>query len=268
MCGIITLTTDFGLKDEYTGAVKGVILSISPNVKIVDITHQIPKYNIRKGAIVLRSIIPYYPPGSIHLGIVDPGVGSERNIIIIKTRSGKYLVGPDNGLLYPAALREGFSKIIKFTNLEYALRNVADTFHGRDIMAPIAGYLAKNIGIEEFGCETEEVTPLKLEYYKFLEDSVEGSVIDVDDFGNIITSIPADILLEKLNKRFKLITLLIKGVKFNAKIGRIFADVGEGEILVLPGSKGFIEIAVNKGDAAKHLRVKIGDIFQILYKSG
>ncbi len=266
MSRIVTLTTDFGLADEYTGAVKGVILSIAPDVKIVDITHQIPKYNIRKGALVLRSIIPYFPPGSIHLGIVDPGVGSERSILIIKTRSGKYLVGPDNGLLYPAAMREGVSKIIKFTNLEYSLKRFSDTFHGRDIMAPIVGYLAKNISLEEFGCETENIVQLKLEYYKLLENGVEGHVIDVDDFGNIITSIPAEILFENLNKTPEFLTLLTREGRFEAKMGRIFADTCEGGLVILPGSKGFIEIAVNKGDAAKNLRLKSGDVFQIFYK--
>ncbi|WEU39764.1 MAG: SAM-dependent chlorinase/fluorinase [Candidatus Odinarchaeum yellowstonii] len=265
---IITLTTDFGLTDEYIGAVKGVILSINPDVKIVDITHQIPKYNIRKGALVLRSVIPYYPPSSIHIGIVDPGVGSERNIIIVKTRSEKYLVGPDNGLLYPTALREGVLKIVKFTNLKYSLRRVSDTFHGRDIMAPIAAYLTKNVSLEDFGCEIKGIIPLELEYYKLLERGVEGKVIDVDDFGNIITSLPVSILFESLNKRVEYFTLLIRGAKFNVKVGRIFADTSEGGLIALPGSKGFIEIAVNKGSAAKNLGANIGDIIQLIYNSG
>lgn len=253
---LISLTSDFGIRDEYSSAVKAVILSIYPEAKIVDVTHVVPKYDIEKAALVLRSAVKFFPSGSIHLAVVDPGVGSDRDILIIETSSGKLLVGPDNGVLYPCAVNEGVSRIVKFRNPTYRLNQVSSTFHGRDIMAPIAAYLAKGVPIGEFGPETSDIVKLELERLESEGSRITGYVLDIDSYGNVVTSIPSSILADRKIDLDSQLSVSAGKVEAKIFLRRTFSEGRDGELILLAGSKGLLEISINRGNAARRLRIR------------
>ncbi|MHA1754323.1 MAG: SAM hydrolase/SAM-dependent halogenase family protein [Candidatus Odinarchaeia archaeon] len=264
---IITLLTDFGLTDEYVASVKAIIYSIYPEANIIDVTHTIPPQDILKAALVLKTIIEFFPSESYHLVVVDPGVGSDRKIIIVKTKTSKFLVGPDNGVLYPAAIKDGIDKIIEFQNLKYARSKISHTFHGRDIMAPIVAYLAKGVKIEEFGVPIESIVDLQIEEYKINDNSITGLIIAVDNFGNLITSIPEDVFSEALrekNKRFKM-KIIDKNSIYDIRLVNYFSEGKEDELICYVGSKGLLEVAYNKDNAFKKLGVKVGDRLTFIF---
>jgi len=185
---IITLTTDFGLKDPYVAEMKATILCICPNATIVDVTHGIDKFNIRMGAYLLASVSPYLPEGTIHVAVVDPGVGTRRRSILIKTKHS-YFIGPDNGLLILAARAQGIINIHKLTNPRFMLPSVSSTFHGRDVFAPAAAHLANGVDTTEFGPEIRDVVKPKFTKVMLRAGELVGEVLHVDIFGNIITNI-------------------------------------------------------------------------------
>jgi S-adenosylmethionine hydrolase len=185
---IITLTTDFGLKDPYAAEMKAAILSLCPNAAIVDITHQIEKFNTRIGVYVLASAAPYFPEGTIHVAVVDPGVGTRRRPILIQTQRG-FFVGPDNGLLISAAEHQGIKRIHEITNPRLMLPKVSSTFHGRDVFAPAAAHLANGVHPTEFGREIREIARPEFTKVTRRKDMLIGEVLHVDNFGNIITNI-------------------------------------------------------------------------------
>lgn len=255
---IITLLTDFGLKDPYVGAMKGVILSICPNANIIDISHEVRKFDIRQGAYILASTAPLFPKGTIHIGVVDPGVGTTRKPIIIETKKSFY-IGPDNGLLTLAALKEGIKKVVHIANRKYMLPHVSYTFHGRDIFAPAAAHLANGVPIEEFGPILKKYETLSFSKPKIHKNRIEGEIIYIDDFGNVVTNIYRDIL-EKIDINERKI---IK-IQFNdrtekiLKICEAYNEVKEGDFLAIIGSGDFLEISINQGNAAKKLNIKEG----------
>ncbi|MHA1409069.1 MAG: SAM hydrolase/SAM-dependent halogenase family protein [Candidatus Odinarchaeia archaeon] len=261
---IISFTSDFGQSDEYVAAVKAVILSICPKATIVDITHNIPPQDILKAALVLDASIKFFPPNSFHLVVVDPGVGSERNIILIKTTKNKFLVGPDNGVLYPVAKREGIVKIIKFTNTKYCLPNISDTFHGRDIMGPIVAHLANGEPLDDFGEEIEDIVKLKIEQYTLKDNEITGTIIAVDRFGNLITSIPNTILEKIKINSGESVKVVINKKKIRAPLMKYFSEVNKGEFLLYKGSKGLLELAVNAGSAAKKSEARTGEKIKLI----
>jgi len=256
-CSLISLTTDFGLRDSYVAEMKGVILGIIPNARIVDITHQIEKFNVKMGAYVLASASPQFPDGSVHLAIVDPGVGTKRRPIIVKTNKC-FFVGPDNGVLALAVKNIGDkAQIYKIINNAFMLPEVSRTFHGRDIFAPAAAYLARGTSPAKFGPEIKRMRIPKFARSIRKRDRMEGQVIYIDDFGNIVTN-----LTETDLKRIR-----IKG-KVNVKLGSTelklpfcgaYGDVERGKRLAIVGSHNFLEISVNQGNAAKGLKAQIGD---------
>ncbi|MHA1581663.1 MAG: SAM hydrolase/SAM-dependent halogenase family protein [Candidatus Baldrarchaeia archaeon] len=255
---VITLLTDFGLRDPYVGAMKGVILSICPDVNIVDISHEIRKFDIRQGAYVLAASAPFFPRGTIHIGVVDPGVGTTRKAIIIETKRSFY-IGPDNGLLALAALREGIKKVVQITNSKYMLPRVSRTFHGRDIFAPAAAYLANGVPIENFGPLLDEYEILSFSKPHVRKDQIEGEVIYIDGFGNIVTNIYSEIL-EKvgIGEEDKIKILLNDELEKVLKICKAYNEVKKGEFLAIIGSGNFLEISINQGNTAKKLNVKEG----------
>ena len=185
---MITLTSDFGLKDPYVAEMKGVILTINPQANIIDVTHSIEKFNIREGAFILASAAPYFPKDTIHLAVIDPIVGTERRSILIQTKRG-FFVGPDNGVLMLAAQNQGIEHLYELSNPKFMLTKVSSTFHGRDVFAPAAAHLDRGVKPSEFGPEITEAATIKFPSVVRRNSSLIGEVWHIDDFGNIITNI-------------------------------------------------------------------------------
>jgi S-adenosylmethionine hydrolase len=244
---IITLLTDFSEKDGYPASMKGVILSINPNVKIVDITHEIPSHDIKEAAFVLKSTYNYFPRGTIHIAIVDPEVGSKRKPILVETEN-YYFICPDNGILSYVLLEEKIRKIIWINNKQYFLKKISNTFHGRDIFAPVGAYLSKGIKVEKFGKKINKIVKFNIKYPKEKNNYLIGDVIHIDKFGNIITNITREKFYAfTKNKEFE--------IKINRKIIRkisnSYKDVQKGELLAIFGSSEFLEISIREGNAFK-----------------
>jgi len=251
---IITLTTDFGDTDWFVGAMKGVILNIQPRVVIVDITHGIPAGDIRAGAFALAASWQYFPRKSIHLAVVDPGVGSPRPAIAVQTRDSIF-VGPDNGLLSWALRNEPVQGIRRLENEELFLHPVSRTFHGRDVFAPVAARLSKGMSFNNLGPEQKEFVQLPWPKPRRTGNQAEGEVLYIDRFGNAITNLD-EALLDGLDQAACRIFLRGKSV---APLQHFYQEVPTGRAIGLVSSSGFLEIAINEGSAAKALKLKIGD---------
>jgi S-adenosylmethionine hydrolase len=243
--GFITLTTDFGLRDPYAGAIKGAILSINPHATIIDITHEIEAGSIYDASLILKEAHTHFPKGTIHLGVVDPGVGGDRRPVLIRTKRF-FFVGPDNGIFWPSIMEHEVFDAIHLTKGEYFLENISSTFHGRDIFAPVAAHLSKGVDPIKMGDPISD--PIKLEIPSPLVEKtlLSGHVMRVDRFGNLITNIRGDLLRDFLGKSSPVIKI---GKLQISGLSRIYDQAGEGEILALSGSSGFIEISENKGRA-------------------
>jgi S-adenosylmethionine hydrolase len=260
---IITLTTDFGL-GEYVAAMKGVILTINPDAKIVDISHSITPQNILEGAYVLYSTVPYFP-SAIHIGVVDPGVGTERKGLIFECEGG-ILVGPDNGLLVPCARKMGVKKAHNIINKDYFLDSVSDTFHGRDIFAPVGAHISIGADIEEIGEQIDEYVDLKLKYHVEHDKMLEGKVIYLDRFGNLITSLASEIIMDHFSfGKTMEIELVSKNNRIRKSV-KLLKSYGFGEtkgLLATISSSGFFEIAANQGNASELLDIRSGSEIKI-----
>ena len=254
---MITLTSDFGLKDPYVAEMKGVILTINTQATIIDITHSVEKFNIRLGAFMLASAAPYFPKDTIHLAVIDPDVGTKRRAILIQTKKG-FFVGPDNGVLMLAAQNQGIEHLYDISNPKFMLSKVSSTFHGRDVFAPTAAHLDKGIKPSEFGPEiTKAVTP-KFVSVERRNSSLIGEVWHIDDFGNIITNISQKDLPQK-----RVVNIKLPGVFQNISFVKTYAQAKIHEPLALIGSHGFLEIALNQGNAAEKFHVKAGDKIEV-----
>jgi S-adenosylmethionine hydrolase len=253
---LITLTTDFGLRDPYVAEMKAVILRICPAATIVDITHQIEKFNIRTGAYTLAAAAPYFPNGAIHVAVVDPGVGTKRQAILVQTESSCY-IGPDNGVLALAARSQDIKHVYKITNKKLMLQNVSDTFHGRDIFAPAAAHRANGVPSAEFGPEIHKIVTPTFAKINKEKNAVVGEVIYVDGFGNIITNLRAKELKPiKVKER---VNLKLADAKLDLKLCKTYAQAKIRKPLAVLGSHGFLEISINQGDAAGTFKTKVGD---------
>jgi S-adenosylmethionine hydrolase len=242
---LITLLTDFGTQDAYVAIIKGVILRIDPTAQIIDITHAVPPGDVRVAAFLLRSAVRFFPRGAIHVVIVDPGVGSKRRPILIET-DGAIFVGPDNGVLAPAADVLYRQTIRHIQNRAYFLHPVSQTFHGRDIFAPVAAHLARGVAPAEIGPAVDAPVELAFPAAHCDQSGITGQVMYVDHFGNLITNIETELLV-----RFPAHGL---SVSINQKrvAGPVsaYAAVAEGMPLAIIGSWGVMEIAVRNGSAA------------------
>ncbi|MDD5615830.1 MAG: SAM-dependent chlorinase/fluorinase [Candidatus Methanoperedens sp.] len=251
---IITLLTDFG--DVYPASMKGVILGIYPAANIVDISHTVPRHDVRAGAFMLMACARYFPSETVHIAVVDPGVGTKRRAIAIKTISKDYgfhyFIGPDNGILIPAARSFGEFEVYEITNKGLFNEEVSSTFHGRDIFAPVGAHISRGIEICDVGKRIYDHTGMDFGKVKKMEHSIEGMVIFIDDFGNIITNIPSDAIDLKSGDFMQIEN---KKVQFQ----RSYGFCKEGEPLILAGSHGYLEIAVNRGNAANFFNKKPGD---------
>jgi len=265
---IISLTTDFGLRDPYVAEMKAVILRICAEARIVDISHEISKYDVRMGAFALACAAPYFPEGTFHVGVVDPGVGTERQPIIIQTPKG-YYVGPDNGVLTLAARNDGGPESIhKIANPKLILPQVSSTFHGRDIFAPAAAHLANGTSPAEFGPKISKINKPAFAQVAREREALVGEVIHTDDFGNIITNLqPKDIQITRTQST---INIKIKNTRLGLKLCKTYGEVPQHKPLALIGSHNFLEISLNQDNAAKTYKTKTGDkiIVQLPQKTG
>ena len=248
---VITLLTDFGTADYFVGAVKGAILSVNPNVVIVDITHEIPPQDIETGAFTLLAAYKTFPRGTIHVAVVDPGVGSSRRPIIVKAND-QFFVGPDNGLFTYIYDREPSHRTFHVTASEYFRPNPSSTFHGRDIFAPVAAALSTGVTPEKFGPEINDKVRLPS-----LETPLR--IIHIDHFGNCVTNISRE--------RFERNSLSINGRTISA-FRNFYGEAFAGEIFAIWGSAGFLEISVKGGSAAQILGAKRGDAISRLWDEG
>lgn len=254
----IAILTDFGLKDYYVGAMKGVISSINPNVQLIDISHEMPPQNVRAAAYILKCVYAYFPPGAIFLVVVDPGVGGKRRGIILKTAK-YFFVAPDNGVL---SLIHEPAKIIHLTNQSYWLPSPSQVFHGRDIFAPVAAHLSKGVPLEEFGTEINELIRLPSLKPVVRKDAILGEVIHIDHFGNLITNIEKkDLESEQVVVE---VVVEIKGQRLSGIKG-FYSQVEAGQLLALWGSSGHLEISVNGGNAGKVLGVERGEKVRVTF---
>jgi len=248
---IITLTTDFGLKDPYVAEMKAVILSICPEAIIIDVSHDIEKFNIRVAAYFLDSVAAYFPKETIHIAVVDPSVGTERRALLIQTEQG-FFVGPDNGVLVLAAQKQGIKGVREITNPTLMLPAVSNTFHGRDVFAPAAAHLANGVPLTSFGPETNRTVKPGFAEVTFEKGVLAGEILHVDGFGNIVTNIDQK-SLKSLNAR-GWVEVAFGRQKIKAKISKTYSQAKRHEPLVLLGSQGYVEIAVNQGNAAEKFR--------------
>jgi S-adenosylmethionine hydrolase len=252
--GIITLTTDFGIKDPYVGIMKGVILSINPNARIIDISHHIKAGSVLHAATSLVEAYHYFPKGTVHIAVVDPGVGSDRRPILVKAKNYLF-VGPDNGLFWPIITTQEDIKIIHLTKTEYFLRDVSATFHGRDVFAPVAAHVSGGVDPLQMGPSIDDPVPLIQRSPQQTAESLCGEVIRVDHFGNLITNIHRKDLDQFLGKNRPVIRVgnqMIKGIH------QTYGNAGPNELLALIGSSGFLEIAVNLGRASEQVSISSG----------
>ena len=268
---VITLTTDFGLRDAYVATMKGVILGIRPDAMIVDLSHDVPAHDIPHGAFVLGAAWRYFPTDTVHLAVVDPGVGSERHPLLVTTPGGAF-VGPDNGLLtytllqyqpdghsatasgrgflepFQAPVPEGFKAYVLDRD-QYWLRPVSNTFHGRDIFAPVAAHLSAGVPPHELGSPLGDVVCLSVPSPQEREGVIEGAIIYVDGFGNLVSNIrPADV-------GGQLAYVEIEGRRISGASGSYGGTDG---LLAIVGSHGYIEIAESQGSAAGRLGARLG----------
>lgn len=249
---IITLTTDFGLRDYYAAAMKAVLIQRCPTARLIDVTHQVPRHDILCGSITLERAIDGFPPGTVHLAVVDPGVGTDRKILIVQIQR-QTVVCPDNGLV-TWAWRLHFPA--KGYELTWRPRQTSQTFHGRDIMAPVAGMLAEGEKVTSLARPIHE--PILLNVFPQSAGARRGNIIHFDCFGNATTNIGYDILREREFKQ-----VLVKGRKLG-NLKKTYWDVAPGKALALIGSSGLLEIAVRDGDAARQLKLSIGDDVQLV----
>ena len=254
---IITLLTDYGHKDPYVAQMKGVILGICPKVRIVDITHDVLPQNVEQGAFLLYTTVPYFPEHTIHVAVVDPGVGTERRGLVVDCNDC-VLIGPDNGLLLPAAKRKGNFRVYEITNREFFLDKITNTFHGRDIFAPVAAHIARGVNVKNVGREIDDYADLDLDFGKIIDGRVEGKVVHIDRFGNLITSIKEELLLDMLGYG-ELVNVMIGGRSLRLPFLKSYGYAKEGELLLTSGGCGFIEISMNMGSASERLGVRIGE---------
>jgi S-adenosylmethionine hydrolase len=255
---IVAILTDFGQQSWYVPAIKGVILSLCPDVEIVDLSHQVPRQDVLAGAYILGFSSIYYPRDTVFLCIVDPSVGTDRNLIIMESEKRHYFVAPDNGLLTLVAKHEGIEKIVKITNRKYMLEKISRTFHGRDILAPAAAHLARGEPLEKFGPKVKKIVRLRIEEPHVENGNIRGKIIFVDEFGNIITNIDEATLKEATMKMGVEISVTFPSSKEMMPFKQTYCDVEEGKPLGLIGSSGFFEISVNCGVAAERYHVRSG----------
>jgi hypothetical protein len=260
----VTFLSDFGLQDDFVGTCHGVIKLIAPDVEVIDVTHGIPPRAIVQGALVLANTLPYVPAG-VHLAVVDPGVGGPRRALALSDRKGRYFVGPDNGLLLPAAERAGIASAHEIVNPKYALEPVSRTFHGRDIFAPAAAHLASGVALADLGppIDPDALVRLELPEPELRSSRIAARVLYVDAFGNIQLNLTRDHLVELDVQPGARVELEVAGQRYYAVAARTFSDARAGDLILYEDSYGNIAVAMNRGNAAGMLAADAGQELRI-----
>ena len=257
--GLIIMITDFGAKDFYVGAMKGAMYKVFSQAKIDEISHGVSKFDIKEGAYTLAKAAPEFPTGTVFVGVIDPGVGTQRKPIAMKTENGNYFVAPDNGLLTLIVDSMGVVEVREITNRDIMRQDVqSSTFHGRDIFGPAAAHLAKGFAFEKIGPVLKEYVQLPISFAKIVDDAVVGQIDVIDEYGNVITNIRPD-LFEKLG--------ILRGqtieIEFNHQrrvsctYVKAYGDAPVGSFVGLFGSGGVYEIAINQGNLAEELKLEV-----------
>jgi len=270
---IITITTDFGTEDAYVAAMKGTMLSIAPAAQLVDVTHQIAPQDVMESAFVLQSAQPYFPEGTVHLVVVDPGVGTERRAVALR-HDGHWYVGPDNGV-FPLVLDGEPPDAVVELDDPAAWRTEAPsaTFHGRDIFSPAAAHLAAGRSLDALGSPVESLEPLRWAQPTTDAGTVQGWVVHVDHFGNCITNIRRSTLRDALDLEARPSPEALPPLKAYAgttvleSLSSTYGDVAEEEPLLLFGSTGYLEVSVNGGNAAERLDIRKGDSIKLAFEA-
>ncbi len=251
---LITLTTDFGADSPYVAAMKASILSINPAATIVDVTHSIPPQDVRQGALVLQQFSPRFPAGTIHVAVIDPGVGSERAILYVEFSDQRY-IAPDNGLLSGLARQSTPVRMHALQNSAYWLPEVSATFHGRDVMAPAAAHLSLAVEPEKLGPAQSELVRLPWQEVRIVPGKIEGAIESIDSFGNLVSNITAEMLVAA--PRDESVRILCDDHE-TFGIWQTYADQPPMTLVALIGSSGFLELSIVNDSAAMMLGVKPG----------
>ena len=264
---VITLMTDFGIKDGNVGVMKGVIWGICPTAQISDLSHMIQAQNIREAGYILARSVPYFPKGSIHVVVVDPGVGTERRPMAAQIGDWFY-VGPDNGTitgwLERANQEDWRTEFVELNRAQYWLQNVSHVFHGRDIFSPIAAHLANGVSLSDLGTSFDKPVLLGLPKPEKMEQGWQGEVIHIDHFGNVSTNIRLENLGDAMKDKEN-ITVRLNGIEINGMVDT-FGERPVGELVALIGSTGNLGIAVVNGNAQQRLGTKVGDSVEVVYE--
>ncbi|MBM3678191.1 MAG: SAM-dependent chlorinase/fluorinase [Actinobacteria bacterium] len=260
----VCFLTDFGLRDDFVGTCHGVIKRIAPEAQIIDVTHGIPPQAVLQGALVLANTLPYMPEG-VHLAVVDPGVGGARRPLVLRDAEGRHFVGPDNGLLIPAAERAGIEAAHELANPDYALPSISRTFHGRDLFAPAAAHLAKGVAIGELGppVHPDVFVRLDLPEPRFHARGVEAVALYVDSFGNIALNLSRDDLEPIGVVPGARVELGLGGESYYAVAARTFADARPGDVILYEDSYRSMSVAISNGSAASVMRAQVGSTIRI-----
>jgi S-adenosyl-L-methionine hydrolase (adenosine-forming) len=264
----IALLTDFGNRDHYAGVMRGVIAKIAPAANVIDITHGIPPQSITAGALALRESWRYFPPGTVFVAVVDPGVGTTRAPIAIDTRAGARFVGPDNGVLWLAASEAGIKSIVKLTSRRHRLPAVSNTFHGRDIFAPAGAHLWLGAPMADLGARMKIIEQLDLGAPTRTAGKLKGQIVYVDGFGNLVSNIDRA-NVARLNASFPAHGLYVTIVRSAPmKILNAYADAPKGAPLATFGSFDLLEVAVRDGNAARRFKAAVGSSLIVAARPG
>ena len=260
----ITFLSDFGLKDDFVGTCHGVIKRIAPESEIIDITHGIPAQSILEGALVLANTIGFMPVG-VHLAIVDPGVGGPRRPLALRDAEGRLYVGPDNGLLLPAASRKGIEAAHELANPAYALESISRTFHGRDLFSPAAAHLANGVSLADLGppVDPESLIRLDLPEPAFVDGAITATFLYVDSFGNIALNLDRDDVEAMGIVSGTRVELELSGERYYAVMARTFADARPGDVILYEDSYKNMSLAISRGSAARMLHASPGQGIRI-----
>jgi S-adenosylmethionine hydrolase len=256
--GVVTFTTDFGTEDWFVGAMKGVVLSRAPRTALVDLTHAVEPGDVRGGAFALAAACRFFPRGTVHVAIVDPGVGSARKAIAVRT-ADYYFVGPDNGVLSLALARERVRAVHRLENARCFLPAVSATFHGRDVFAPVAAHLSRGGRISALGPRQEGWTRLPWPEPVATRNGWRGVVVHLDRFGNAISNLPASLLRPSPAEGWQ---VRLRG-RVGVPLGAFYQAVPAGRAVAVIGSTGFVELAVNGGNAAERFGLRRGSTIEL-----
>ena len=260
----VTFLSDFGLQDDFVGTCHGVIKRIAPDVEVIDVTHGIPAQSVMQGALVLANTVPYMPVG-VHLAVVDPGVGSTRRALALRDEEGRIYVGPDNGLLLPAAERSGIREAHEIVNPAYALEPVSRTFHGRDIFAPAAAHLARGVEPGELGPPIDPAVLVRLERPEpeLRATRIAATVLYVDSFGNMQLNLRREHLDDAGVQPGARVELELAGQRYYATAARTFSDARRGDLVLYEDSYRNVAVAMNGGNAAEMLAARAGQELRV-----